>query len=108
MTGAVAISTAKDGLRFGLRVSPGSSRDAILGVYGDRLKVSVRAAPEKGKANRAALRLLSAALDLPRGSVEIVAGAGSPSKTVSVTGLDRVTLSARIAAAVAAAGKEGT
>ncbi|MDI3260499.1 MAG: DUF167 domain-containing protein, partial [Sinobacteraceae bacterium] len=57
-----------------LRVSPGSPRDAISGWRGDALKLSVRAAPERGRANEAVESLLAQALALPRGAVKVVAG----------------------------------
>jgi len=99
------VGEARDGLRLLLRVSPGASRDAILGIYGDRLKLSVRAAPEKGKANRSVVKLVEGALSLAKGSVEIVAGAGSSSKTVSIRGIDRDTLLTRLEELVRPTGK---
>jgi len=71
-------------LRLHLKVVPKASRDRVVGWVGDRLKVQVTAAPERGKANDAVLDVLAAALELPRSRVRIVAGQTSPLKTVEV------------------------
>ncbi|MFN9975504.1 MAG: DUF167 domain-containing protein [Phycisphaerae bacterium] len=70
-----------------LKVVPGSSRDAIAGVLGDRLKIKVAAAPEAGKANAAVCELLARTLRVKRRDVAIEAGATSPEKTARVRGI---------------------
>ncbi len=75
---------SRGGTRLKLRVRPGARRDAVLGPYGGALRISVTAAPEKGKANRAVLDLLGAKLDLPPSSIELLAGETSPDKTILI------------------------
>ena len=77
-------------MRLHLKVIPKSSRDRIAGWVGDRLKVQVTAAPERGKANEAVVDVLAAALGLPRARVRIVAGETSPLKTVEIDGGDEL------------------
>ena len=72
------------GTRLRLRVKPGARKNAILGVHGGALKVSVTAPPERGKANEAVVALLAKALDVPTSAVEIVAGEASKDKIVTV------------------------
>ncbi len=71
-------------LEIDLKVVPGAARSEVVGALGDRLKVRVAAPPEGGRANRAVEELLSEWLGTP--NVEIVAGHGSPKKTVRVRG----------------------
>ncbi|MDH3220620.1 MAG: DUF167 domain-containing protein, partial [Gammaproteobacteria bacterium] len=52
-------------VKISLKVVPGASRDAIAGWYGDRLRVRVGAAPQRGKANAAVEKLVAHALGLP-------------------------------------------
>lgn len=73
--------------RLSLKVSAGASRDRIAGWLGDALKVSVTAAPERGKANAAVEALLAEALGVPRSAVTVVAGHTQPRKQVEVAGL---------------------
>jgi uncharacterized protein len=75
-------------LRLHLKVVPKSSRDRVVGWVGDRLKVQVTAAPERGKANEAVVEVLAAALRVPRAHVRIVSGETSPLKTVEIDGGD--------------------
>jgi uncharacterized protein (TIGR00251 family) len=88
--------------RLRLHVVPGARRAGIVGRYGDGWKVRVTAAPERGKANDAVVRLLAGALGLPRAAVTIVSGHGTREKTVEVAGADRD----RIDAALESAGSE--
>jgi hypothetical protein len=73
-------------MKLQLKVIPKSSRNRIVGWLGDRLKVQVTAAPERGKANDAVVELLASVLGLSRSQVRIVAGETSPLKTADVDG----------------------
>ncbi|NHK28498.1 DUF167 domain-containing protein [Parvularcula flava] len=70
-----------------VRVQPNASRDAVEGFATDAdgaivLKVRVSAVPDKGKANKAVIKLLAAATGLPKSAISIIAGGKSRSKTV--------------------------
>lgn len=56
-----------------------------MGALGDKLKIKVAAPPEGGKANEAAVRLLSEWLN--NRSVEIISGHAHAEKVVRVNGL---------------------
>ncbi len=84
-------STAADGLRVALRVQPGARRARIDGpvALADGsviLKVRVTAPPEGGKANAAVVKLLAKAWKLPKGALQVVAGAKDRRKTILVAG----------------------
>ena len=72
---------------FAVKVVPGASRSAIVGIWGDALRVSVAVPPEAGKANSAVRKLLAEALGVKRGSVLILSGQGRPLKRIAVRGL---------------------
>ena len=74
-------------MKLAVKVVPKSSRDGVSGWLGDALKVRVRAAAERGKANAAVERLIAHALDIPAASVLIVTGKTSPRKVVQINGL---------------------
>jgi len=73
--------------RLSVKVSPKASRDAVNDWMGDTLKLSVTAAPEKGKANQAVIELLSETLDLPKRNIRVVRGETEPRKLLEITGL---------------------
>ena len=79
-----------------VRVTPGAGRDALLGWQGDVLRLSVAAPAQRGKANEAALRLLSAALGLPPQRLRIVRGHTSRQKVIAIEGLDEGEVRARL------------
>ena len=80
-----------------LKVVPGASRDRIVGVLGDALKVAVSKPPAGGAANKAVIQLLAAHLGLPATSIAITRGHANPRKEVLVTGLTAEELAARLA-----------
>ncbi len=57
-----------------VRVQPGAKKDALLGERAGALRVSVTAAPERGKANEAVVELLARSLGLKRSAVTLIAG----------------------------------
>lgn len=79
------------GLRLNIRLTPKAGRDDITGVKPTadgtlELCASVTAAPEKGRANEALLRLLAKSLNRPLRDLELVAGATDRHKQVLVAG----------------------
>jgi uncharacterized protein (TIGR00251 family) len=82
--------------RLTVKVVPGASRDGVAGWLGDDLKVRVAAPAERGKANAAVLALLCAALELPKGSVRIVAGTTTSRKVLEIAGLSDAEIRARL------------
>jgi uncharacterized protein YggU (UPF0235/DUF167 family) len=63
-----------------VRAKPGARADRIAGRRGDSLLVEVRAAPERGRANEAVIRVLADSLGIRASAIELKAGAGSPRK----------------------------
>lgn len=74
----------KDGTRVRVRVQPRARRNAIVGVHGGALRVTVTAPAERGKANESVIALLAETLGVSRSAVVLEAGAGSRTKTVVV------------------------
>ena len=83
---------------FRVKVSPRASQSRVTGVVEGALKVRVAAPPVDGAANEELIRTLARFFGTARANVELVAGAGSKTKTARVYGL-----SAREAALLAAA-----
>jgi len=75
------------GVEINIKVVPGASRDRIVGILGDALKIQVAAPPEKGKANKSVCALLAEAVGVHRRDVAVVGGQTSPRKVVRVTGV---------------------
>ena len=73
------------GLSFKVHVQPGASRNQILGLHGDALKLKLTAPPVEGKANKACVEILSEALGVPKTSIKIVSGHSSRHKNIRIT-----------------------
>ena len=67
-----------------VRAQPGARRNEIRGEQDGMLKVSVTQSPEKGKANKALIALLSKELSLRKSQLEVIAGQTSHQKQVLV------------------------
>ncbi|MCO6184859.1 DUF167 domain-containing protein [Rhizobium sp. L1K21] len=80
-----------DHVRLSVRLTPNAGRDGVEGLEtgadGDAyLKARVTAVPEKGKANKALIALLSKALKLSKSSFEIVSGDTARKKILRIDG----------------------
>jgi len=76
-------SPTSQGYVLRLTISPGARRTEVVGRYGDRLKVRVAAAPEKGAANQELIAFLAQALNLSKSAFRLL-GAQSRSKMVEI------------------------
>lgn len=70
-----------------IKVVPGSSRNSIVGWHGESVKIKLIAPPEKGKANKALLKLLALKLNLPLSSFVLIRGHSNPNKLIEIQGL---------------------
>ncbi|MGH9123725.1 MAG: DUF167 domain-containing protein [Acidimicrobiales bacterium] len=93
-----------------VHVQPGAGRSAVMGRFGDALKVKVAASPEGGRANVAVAELLATTLGVPASGVTLVSGEGSRSKRfrigpVPLEAARRLILAAEAGASAAAGGR---
>lgn len=83
----LAIKEERGSVFFKVRVLPRSSKNQIVGYYGDAVKIRLTAAPLEGKANEACRVFLAEILSVPRARIEIVTGQTSRNKLIKVTGV---------------------
>ena len=75
-------------MRLSVKVIPRARSNEVAGWAGDRLRVRVAAAPEKGRANKELCRLIASAVGLPPRDVEVLKGTTSRDKLLLLRGLD--------------------
>jgi len=80
------ITKTNTGETFRVKVQPGASKNQIVGVQQDALKVRISAPPVEGKANKMLIQFLAKQLGVKRSQVEIVSGHTSRVKTIKVVG----------------------
>jgi uncharacterized protein (TIGR00251 family) len=73
-----------DGLVVNVFVQPRASRNQVAGLHGEALKLRLTAPPVDGAANRMCIAFLADLLEVPKSTLEIVAGHSSRNKQVLV------------------------
>jgi uncharacterized protein (TIGR00251 family) len=78
-------------IRLSVKLTPNAGRDGIdgaeLGADGEAVvKARVTAVPEKGKANKALIELLSKSLKVPKTSIAVVSGDTARKKILRIEG----------------------
>jgi uncharacterized protein YggU (UPF0235/DUF167 family) len=78
-------------LLLSIRLTPGARREGVGGRWSDAkgdawLSASVRAVPEKGRANDALIALLAAHLSVPRSTISLESGDGNRLKRLRIIG----------------------
>lgn len=96
----ISIRDTGSGATFSIKVHPRSKHDAISGIVGDALKLSLTAPPVEGRANEACIRFFAKFLRVPRSSVTIAAGESSRNKVICISGLSAAQVQQRLESAL--------
>jgi uncharacterized protein (TIGR00251 family) len=96
----IELEPVTDGVILPLQAQPKARKNGVIGLHAGCLKVAVTAAPEKGKANKAIIKVLAEALGVRKSQLSIVAGETSPRKKCRVSEISLDDLRQRIAACV--------
>jgi len=80
------ITKTATGPTFRVRVQTGASKNEIVGVQQDALKIRISAPPVEGKANKVLVQFLAKQIGVKRSQVEILSGHTSRIKTIRVIG----------------------
>lgn len=86
LSGLKMIDTER-GCAFAVKVVPGASRDRVVGLLGQALKVAVSSPPEKGAANKALLKVLAGYFKLRPNQLQIIRGQTQPRKEILAVGV---------------------
>ena len=61
----------KDKIYLFIKAQPNSSKNKIAGIYGDSLKVNIKAPAVEGAANKELIKFLSKEFKVPKSEIEI-------------------------------------
>ncbi len=81
------IKPCDNGIRFSAIIQPRSSKNEVIGVYNDALKIRLTSPPVDGEANKACMRFFAKWLGISPSKVSIVQGLSSKNKTIEVESL---------------------
>jgi uncharacterized protein (TIGR00251 family) len=76
-------------LELRIRAQPGARQTEVNGLYGELLKIRVRARAIEGAANETLLEFLAGELQVPRARCELVSGEKHREKRILVRGAPR-------------------
>ena len=69
-----------------LHIQPGARRSAVCGMYGDAVKIAVKAPPVDGKANAALCEFIADRIKAPASAVHLISGAAGRDKRLRIAG----------------------
>ncbi len=75
-----------------VKVVPGASKNELVGWQNGELKVRIKAAPEKGKANQELISFLAESLNLSKSQIHLKSGETSPHKKLFIEGISEESL----------------
>ena len=70
------------GVLFKVLVQPRSSKNLIVGLHADSIKIKLKAAPVDGAANKECIKFLAKCLSVAPSSLEMVSGQHHRTKTI--------------------------
>lgn len=73
-----------DNLMLELYVCPKASKNAIVGLHGNRLKITITTPPIEGKANEKLIRFLAKSFGVAQNQMNIVKGQNSKYKSILI------------------------
>jgi len=91
------LRSQSDGLFLAVKVQPRASRNALVGLHGEELKIAITAPPVDSAANEAVGEFLAETFGLPRRAVTLVRGQTSRHKVFRLDGLSAEAAAAKLA-----------
>lgn len=83
------VDDATNGVIFGIKVTPKSSRNEMSGIYDGVLKVKIAAPAVGGVANRECIKFLAKSFGVKTSSLTIIRGEKSREKRIMVMGINK-------------------
>ena len=80
-----AVERAATGLTLRLYIQPKASRDAVIGLHGDEVKIAITAPPVDGQANAHLVKFLAKQFRVPKSQVTIEKGETGRHKQIVIT-----------------------
>ncbi len=87
MTLPVWLSEKDQDIVLRLHAQPGAKRTAVVGLYGDKLKIAVATPPVDGKANQAIISFLAKTLGVSKSKLTLISGETSREKRIRIQGI---------------------
>jgi uncharacterized protein (TIGR00251 family) len=90
------VRDSEQGAVLKVQVQPRASRDEVVGLHGDGLKIRITAAPVARAANKHLLKFLAKKLRVARSQMSIASGATSRDKRIAIEGISAAEVRQRL------------
>jgi uncharacterized protein (TIGR00251 family) len=97
----IQIKSSKEGIQFSAAIQPRASRNQILGIHNQCLKIKLTSPPVDGAANQACIKFLAKAFGISPSRIAIVRGETSRNKIIQFEGMDLETFMKTLAPLIA-------
>ena len=85
---ALNIKDCEEGVQFSAIIHPRASRNKIIGLYDNFLKIQLTSPPVDGAANKMCIKFLAKILSVSQSQITIVSGLQGRKKVIRVKGID--------------------
>ena len=72
-----------------VHIQPNASKNEVLGMVNEMVKIKITAPPIDNKANKECLKFLSKILHIPKSKLHILKGQKTRSKIIQISGMSR-------------------
>lgn len=76
-------------LLLSVRVQPGASKDEIVGIQGNNIKIRISAPPQDGKANDQLIKFLARNFGVAKSRIQLLSGESGREKRIRITSPDK-------------------
>ncbi len=77
------------GIVFHVRLQPRASRNSVMGIFDNSVKICLTTPPVDGKANAACIEFLAGIFGVAKKQVKIVSGDKSRNKIIEIAGINK-------------------
>jgi uncharacterized protein len=92
----MCVNDCPDGATIKVKVTPRSSKNAVVGIRGDGVAVKLTTPPVEGRANKDLIKFIAKKLGVSPSSVTILKGDTSREKVLLVRGADAETTRSKL------------
>ena len=85
-------NTDESHAKIAVQITPSASKNEVIGMQNDVLRIKISAPPVKGKANKELIDYLSHLLGISKDRLDIIKGHTSKNKLISIDGLNKISV----------------
>lgn len=104
----IELELHREGTVVPVKAMPGSAKPGVRGEHGGMLKLAIREAAEKGKANSSLIASLAELFGVAKGKIELLSGETSSHKRFLIRGVSLDAVSAAVLSALENASKRSS